>query len=57
MGFTKKRYVGGLADERTAARLYDLHALASQGVRAKTNFSYTAQELMELLSDIELVVF
>ena len=38
-------YVGALHSEEEAARLYDIVAITSQGVNAKTNHSYTASEV------------
>lgn len=36
MGFLKKRYIGGLKSEADAARVYDLHAVASRGERVRS---------------------
>jgi hypothetical protein len=41
MGKSKKQYIGAIEDEAEAAQIYDWHAIVTQGIRAKTNFSYT----------------
>ena len=59
MGIGLKRYIGGMYDETLAARTYDRYALHMQGPKvseifnfqAKTNFSYTAAQLTQLLKD------
>lgn len=57
MGFASKKYIGGIQDEKDAAKLYDWFAIISQGtakftflgLTAKTNFSYTSQEVESML--------
>uniref|UniRef100_A0A7S3J5K1 AP2/ERF domain-containing protein n=1 Tax=Euplotes harpa TaxID=151035 RepID=A0A7S3J5K1_9SPIT len=51
MGFGKKRYYGGIKDENEAAKLYDKYAILTQGVGAKTNFSYTKKQMLDILSE------
>mmetsp|Transcript_1059 Transcript_1059/g.931 ORF Transcript_1059/g.931 Transcript_1059/m.931 type:complete len:269 (+) Transcript_1059:19-825(+) len=51
MGFGKKRYYGGIKDEKEAAKLYDKYAILTQGVGAKTNFSYKKQEVFSILEE------
>lgn len=46
----KKQYIGGINSEEEAARIYDEIAIRSNGLRAKTNFSYTKQDLLILIS-------
>ena len=52
-----KQYIGKIEDEEHAARIYDQQAILNHGPRAKTNFTYTVGELIQLLrkhTDIEL---
>ena len=44
----KKYYVGQMDTEAEAARLYDKLILLHSGLSAKTNFSYTAQQIKEI---------
>ena len=46
----KKRYVGSYSREEEAARAYDKVALQNHGVKAKTNFDYTKQQVEEILA-------
>lgn len=46
MGFGKKKYIGGFRNQDEAARTYDKHSIIAQGIKAKTNFDYTARELL-----------
>lgn len=48
-----KRYLGSLTTEEEAAQLYDRIAIIQNGMRAKTNFSYTKEELLKILEDHE----
>eukprot|EP00347_Sterkiella_histriomuscorum_P003222 403365125 len=48
MGKSKKQYIGAIEDESEAALIYDWHAVVTQGIRAKTNFSYTRDQLMKI---------
>ena len=45
----KKKYLGTLPDEELAARFYDKVAIQNQGVKAKTNFTYSKEEIVEIL--------
>lgn len=45
----KKKYKGQIRTERLAARIYDKRAICAHGLRAKTNFSYTKQQLQRIL--------
>jgi hypothetical protein len=51
MGFGKKRYYGGIKDEKDAAVLYDKYAILTQGVSAKTNFSYNKAQVISILEE------
>ena len=41
-GFSRKRYIGGIPSELSAARTHDIHTILTKGLNAKTNFNYTA---------------
>ena len=45
----KKVYLGAIKTETIAARFYDYIAIISQGLNAKTNFSYSATDLMRIV--------
>ena len=47
----KKVYIGAIKTEIEAARLYDHVAIISQGLNAKTNFSYTGQKLKKIFDE------
>lgn len=51
MGNMKKYYIGGIVSEERAAKVYDKFAILTQGLRAKTNFSYRKSELEQLLKE------
>ena len=44
-----RRYVGSSSSEEEAARLYDRKSIASNGLAAKTNFSYTKAEVEAII--------
>lgn len=44
-----KEYNGGFSDEDEAARVYDRKSICTFGLKAKTNFAYTKQEVVEIL--------
>ena len=46
----KKRYVGSFSNEEEAARAYDKVALQHHGIKAKTNFDYSKEELEQILN-------
>jgi hypothetical protein len=48
-----KYYSGHISSEELAARIYDRYALQTMGLRAKTNFPYTSQELAVIIADID----
>lgn len=45
----RKKYVGAIYDEVKAARIYDQIAIQYQGIAAKTNYSYTKAEIVDIL--------
>lgn len=49
----KKTYVGSYTMEILAAYTFDFYSLLLHSVRAKTNFSYTADEVMEMLANFK----
>jgi hypothetical protein len=46
MGNQIKHYSGSIRNEKIAARLYDKFAIKNLGLKAKTNFNYTREDLM-----------
>ena len=46
----KKRYIGSSTSEEEAARIYDKKAIILNGLKAKTNFSYTKQEVEDIIN-------
>lgn len=49
LGNLRKRYIGSIGSEESAARIYDHYAIISHGLRAKTNFSYTRAEIQSIV--------
>ena len=47
----KKVYLGAIVSEHDAAILYDHVAIISQGLNAKTNFSYSCAKVKQILED------
>ncbi len=45
----QKKYLGSLPSEEKAARTYDKVVIQYQGVRAKTNFAYTRDQIAKIL--------
>jgi hypothetical protein len=45
----KKKYLGTLQSEELAAKFYDKVAIQYQGAKAKTNFPYNKQQVMQIL--------
>lgn len=45
----KKKYLGTLPTEELAAKFYDKVAIQYQGAKAKTNFAYTKQQILQVL--------
>lgn len=50
MGNLKKHYIGSISTEQKAAKIYDRHAILTHGLRAKTNFSYTKDQILKILT-------
>ena len=46
----KKRYLGSFSNEEEAARAYDNVALQHHGMKAKTNYDYTKEEVAEIMA-------
>lgn len=44
-----KFYKGGIRSEKKAARLYDKICIRVHGLKAKTNFSYSQKEVVQIL--------
>ena len=55
MGNFKKMYYGAIATEEEAAQFYDKLAILCHGIQARTNFSYTWQDILNILHDKTLV--
>lgn len=50
----KKRYIGNFSDETEAAREYDKIAIQFHGLKAKTNFEYTEEEIKNIINSPKL---
>jgi len=48
MANKEKKYIGSYTTELEAAHAYDRVALQSHGIKAKTNFDYTPQQIMQI---------
>lgn len=46
-----KRYAGKAGSEKEAARIYDKKSIAALGLRAKTNFAYTKEQILTILEE------
>ena len=53
IGSIKKKYFGGFSCEKDAAILYDKLSILTNGLAAKTNFSYTKSELLCMIPELE----
>ena len=51
----KKRYLGSFSNEEEAARAYDRVALQHHGIKAKTNYDYTKEEVEQIMSEPKLL--
>ena len=51
----KKRYLGSFSNEEEAARAYDKVALQHHGIKAKTNYDYTKEELEKIMNGPKLL--
>ncbi len=45
----KKKYLGTLPTEEQAAKFYDKVAIQYQGYKAKTNYSYSKLQIVQIL--------
>lgn len=50
-----KKYFGAITSELDAARFYDRKSIATFGLKAKTNFSYTKKQVLDILGSEEAV--
>ena len=44
----KKCYIGSYSSEDLAGRIYDIQAIKSRGINARTNFVYDNKQLMKI---------
>ena len=51
----KKRYLGSFSSEEEAARAYDKVALQHHGIKAKTNYEYTKEEIKKIMNEPKLL--
>ena len=51
----KKRYLGSFSNEEEAARAYDKVALQHHGIKAKTNYDYTKEEVKKIMEGPKLL--
>ena len=51
-----KEYQGGFESEEAAARMYDKKSICTFGLKAKTNFDYTRDEVLRILSEDESII-
>ena len=51
----KKRYLGSFSNEEEAARAYDKVALQHHGIKAKTNYDYTKEEIKKIIDGPKLL--
>ena len=49
--FYRKFYVGRILTELEAAKMYDKLAILYHGIQAKTNFQYTKESILRLISE------
>ena len=47
-----KEYKGGFDTEDDAARMYDRKSICTFGLKAKTNFDYTKDQVLEILKEL-----
>ncbi len=53
LGSLRKRYIGSIPTQEMAARIYDYFSIVSHGLKAKTNFSYSKQNILDILENFE----
>lgn len=51
-----KEYKGGFDSEADAAKMYDRKSICTFGLKAKTNYNYTKNEVLEILKDDESII-
>lgn len=60
-----KKYIGSVQNQEEAARLFDLHAIITKGLRvsnilniyqAKTNFSYSRNDIKDIIENFVSVI-
>ena len=51
----KKRYLGSFSNEEEAARAYDKVALQHHGIKAKTNYDYTKEQVEKIMAGPKLL--
>jgi len=51
----KKRYVGSYSTEEEASKAYDKVCLQNHGVKAKTNYFYKEEEIIEIMNGPKLL--
>jgi len=44
-----KKYIGSYCTEKEAALTYDFYAFGVHGLKARTNFKHTAEDIMEMI--------
>ena len=50
-GNSKKVYIGAIDDQQEAAVLYDIVSILFHGLKAKTNFDYTKEQVIDILEE------
>jgi serine kinase of HPr protein (carbohydrate metabolism regulator) len=55
LGSLRKRYIGSIPTQEMAARIYDYFSIVSHGLKAKTNFSYNKQNILDILENFEAI--
>ena len=53
----KKRYIGSFSNEEEAAKAYDKVALQHHGIKAKTNYDYTKEEVEKIMAGPKVLKF
>jgi len=54
--FSGKRYfLGSFSNEQDAAKVYDVAQIQCNGIKARTNFSYTKGEIIAMLFERSLI--
>ena len=53
----KKEYYGGFKNEVDAAKEYDIRAISTYGIKAKTNFCYSKKDVLFILQNPKLMKY